>query len=123
MIKKISLTLVFLCLIIAIPLAILGYKKVEIGSSGLALIKMTSQQLQDYSIEIPNIPMIPKFDVGNGWLVVLNFLIDVVNGLSSLINFIIYLLNIVIQLLEFIVLIIRNLIVFRDNLASNAISV
>lgn len=115
--------MIFLSLVIAIPLAVLGFKRVELGTAGMSLIKTTSIELNNFKIEIPSIPMIPQFKTPNGFELVLNFLIAVVNGLSTLVNFIITLLNIIIQLLEFIFLIIKNLIQFKDSVTPYSSSV
>lgn len=116
MIKKIVFSLLFVCLCIAIPLAIAGYTKVELGKSGLALLNITARDLENFKIEIPDIPAIPKFNVDNGAVLVLNFLIDIVNGLSTLINFIVDILNIVIQFIQYVVILIKNIITFKDSL-------
>lgn len=116
MIKKISLSFIFVCLLIAIPLALLGYKKVELGSPFLALMANTTRQLEGYKVTIPDIPMIPAFEEPEGIMVVVQFLLKVVNGISTLLNVIIMLLNSLIQLLEFIFLLLKNLISFKDSI-------
>lgn len=117
MIRKISIILIFACLLIAIPLALMGYEKVELGGPFLAFMRTTSDDLNNYKITIPDIPKIPAFEEPKGLQVVLNFLVRVVNGLSTLLNVIIMVLNELIQLLEFFFLMIRNLITFKDTIA------
>lgn len=122
MIKKISISLIFLCLLIAIPLALMGYKKVELGTPGLALLRVSAIQLEQYKVEIPDIPQIPLFNAGGGWLVVLDFLIKVVNGLTTFINFLVDIFNYIIKIIEYIVIIIKNLITFKDSVQPLIIS-
>lgn len=116
MLKKISISLIFVCLLIAIPLALLGYEKVELGTPFMALMSNTSRQLESYKVSIPDIPMIPAFEEPQGILVVVQFLLKVVNGISTLLNVIIMVLNSLIQLLEFIFLLLKNLITFKDSI-------
>lgn len=115
MIKKIAFALIFVCLLIAIPLGIAGYERVELGAGGLALLQTTARDLENFKIEIPNIPQIPLFESPKGIELVLNFLSKVVNGLSYVINFVILVLNYVIQLIEYAVILIKNLITFKNN--------
>lgn len=116
MIRKMTLSIIFVCLCIAIPLAMLGYKKVELGTPFLALMSTTTRDLNNYKVQIPDIPRIPLFENPEGILIVIQFLIKVVNGLTALINVIILVVNYVIQILEFLVLLVRNLIQFKDSL-------
>lgn len=116
MIKRIVACLLFFCLIIAIPLAIAGVERVELGGAFMALLRNTSKELNTYKIEIPNIPSIPRLNSATGFMVVIDLLISFINGLVNLLNFVVMILNYVIQVLEFFCLLIKNLFTFRDNL-------
>lgn len=116
MIKRIGAFLILGCLLIAIPLAILGYEKVELGGPFLAVMNQTSKDLQNFKIAIPDIPKIPLFESPQGFELVLNFLIKVTNGISGVLNFLIMLINTIIQLLEFIFLMVKNGIAFKNSL-------
>lgn len=118
MIKNVVIALFFFDLIIASMLIAFGISKVELGAPFMAFMRQCNSELLEFKLEIPNIPKIPNFDVGSGWLLILDFFINVVNGLSSLINVIINILNIVIQLMQFLYIIIKNLFVFRDSLVN-----
>lgn len=115
MIKKISLSLILICLFVAIPLALLGYDKVQIGPSGLAFLRAVDQTFKDNYYEIPDIPKIPNFEVGTVWFTVLNFLINVVNGLSTLINVIVDIFNVLVHIVEYLVFIVYHAITFKDS--------
>lgn len=117
MIRKIIYAGIFLCLLIAIPLSLMGIEKVEPGMPFLAFLKNCNRELNDFKIEIPNIPAIPLLDTeGNPFLNFVNGVINFLNGVSNLINFIITLLNVVIQVIQFIFIVVKNLIIFKDTL-------
>lgn len=116
MIKRIIAYLIFGCLIVALPLSIAGITRVQLGGPFLAVLKLTNQQLNDFTIAIPSIPQIPKMDKLNGFFQVVNLLITFFNGLINLINFIITIVNYIIKLIEFLVILVKNLIFFRDSL-------
>lgn len=122
MIKNVVVALFFFDLIIAGMLITFGVSKVELGAPFMAFMKQCNDDLLAFKVEIPNIPQIPKFESGNGWLLVLDFLINIVNGLSNLVNVIINILNVLIQLFEFSIIIIKNLFTLRDTLGSQVSS-
>lgn len=123
MIKKIIFSALFLCMCIAIPLAILGIKKVELGTPFLAFMKACSKDLHDYKIAIPNIPNIPTSDALKGAWEIIGLLIKFFNFIINICNIAISVMNVVIQLLEFIVLMVKNLITLKDTLAQYQIPV
>lgn len=102
MVKKICLTLILLSLFIAIPLAIMGVKKIDLGTGFLWFMQKVDTDLAAWQVKIPNIPIIPKFEDASGWLVVLNFLISVWQGITVVLNIIITIFNYIIQLIQFI---------------------
>lgn len=121
MIKKIIFSGIVLCLFIAVPLALLGYTKVELGQPFLGLMKAVSRDLNNFKIAIPEIPHIPTFEEesASGGLEVLfnilNVIINFFNMIITLINAVVGIFNVVLQLLECIVLVIKNLITFKDS--------
>lgn len=125
MFKKIVLSLVLVCLFIAIPLALMGYKKVELGEPFLAFMQNVSKELNDFKIAIPDIPSIPHFEgaTDGGFLEVmsniLNALINFVNVIITVLNALSTIINIIIQLLQTIFIVIKQLIGFKDNVAAN----
>lgn len=126
MVKKIIYSCIFVCLLIAIPLALIGYKQVELGTPFLALMRAVNNDLADFSIAIPDIPKIPVIESetggGNDILSVLinlaNGLINFVNVIIMIINVLVGVVNVVIQLLQVIVLILKHLINFKDVIAN-----
>lgn len=122
MIKRIIASIILICLFIAIPLALMGYKKVELGAPFLALMNNVSKDLAEFKIEIPSIPMIPKYELqeASGGLEVLinilNALINFVNMLITIVNALVTCINVVIQLLQVIFLVIKNLVTFKDSI-------
>lgn len=112
MIKKIILSLFLGCLFIAIPLSLAGIHRVSLSDGVISFLQNCSRELNDFKVEIPQIPKIPTINVG-----FLDVLINFINGFVILINFVITLVNIIIQLLEFLFIIIKNLITLKDYLA------
>ena len=102
MIKKIALSLILVCLFIAIPLAVIGIKKVELGSAFLGFMRQVSATYDKWDIAIPTIPTIDKVSENNNWFLLLNAFIDVVNVFSRIVNILILILNIAIQLFQFV---------------------
>lgn len=124
MIKKIIFGGILLCLFIAVPLALLGYEHVTLGPSFIALMRSCNNDLNGFTIAIPNIPTIPKIptEEGAGDQGILEVLINLANALITFVNVIITIINvavqvinIVIQLIEFIVVLIKNLVTFKDS--------
>lgn len=121
MLKKIALSGIFFCLFIASWLAAFNIDKVSIGGPFLALLKQTNTDLNNFKIAIPDIPLIPKASSFNGFLVVLNALIDFFNIIVNIINIVVDVVNVVIQLIEFICLLIKNIVVFATTMKNQAI--
>lgn len=91
-----------LCLFIAIPLAIFGIKKIELGGAFLKFVEMVDKDFEVWKLDIPNLP---KFDLAkqeNGWTLLLNFVIHVYNFFVTIVNGGITLMNIIIQVIQFI---------------------
>lgn len=118
MINKIIFSTFAICLFIAIPLAVMGYTKVELGEPFLALIQQVNKDLADFKIEIPDIPSIPLFENADGFLAVINVLIKFVNIIIWLLNALADLINVVLQLIQTIVLFVKALINFKDSIAN-----
>lgn len=119
MIKKITVSIILVCLLIALPLALLGFKKVEIGPAFLGFMNNTVRDLDGWKFEIPTIPNIPRLDKPSGWLIVLDWLIWLCNALFNVMNLAITVMNVVLYALQFIVAIIKNLITLKDTLQTN----
>lgn len=93
----------------------LGYSRVELGSSFMAMLKATSLELSNFKIEIPSIPTIPKMsNVGFLWDI-LRVLVTFVNGLVYVINIVVTIINYVIQVIQFLVILVKNLVTFKNN--------
>lgn len=118
MIKRIIGAGILLCLFIAIPLSIAGITHVEIGSAFMGFLKSCNRDLENFKIEIPQIPQIPRFENPSGFFVVVDILVSFINGISQFINFGIMISNYFIQLLEFITIILINLVSMRNILWS-----
>lgn len=121
MIKRIIACGFLLCLFVAIPLALMGIEKVELGSPFLAFLKNCNRELNDFKIEIPNVPHIPNLDVQNDFLAFVNVVINFINGLVNVINFVVMFFNVIISVLQFLFILIKNLITFKDMLLTNPI--
>lgn len=131
MIKKVIFAGIFLCLCIAVPLAIMGYDHVTLGPSFMAFMRNVSNELESHKIAIPNIPEIPRFEpqVAEGDDILtflanlLNGIIFIVNLLVKLVNIISMVINVIIQLVQMIVIIIKNLVTFKNSLNSTPLPV
>ena len=88
MIKKILFSLIFLCLCIAVPLALIGFKHVDLGSGFIGFMSNCSHELESFKIGIPDIPQIPKIDVlvDNGGLEVLFNILNAIIGFFNINN-------------------------------------
>lgn len=118
MIKKICIALIAVSLFIAIPLALVGIKKIELGPAFMSFMNRVSADLEVWKVQIPNIPNIPKYSDATGFLVVLNALIKLVNTLTSLINILSTILNVVIEVLQFMCTLLWDLRYLIDNMKS-----
>ena len=122
MIKKISISLIFVCLIIAVFLMVAGVRSVELGVPFYTFMKSITREVDNSPIQIPDIPPIPHTDIStDGWNNVLNVLIDFVNFLTTILNFVIAILNFVIRVLTFLFLIIKNFRSFIEVLKDSAV--
>ena len=115
--------MILICLFIAIPLSIMGIKKVELGEPFLALMRASTRDVEQYKVAIPSIPFIPVFENASGFQLILNAFIRFLNIFVWLLNAISSVTNVVIQFLQFIFFMIRNLINFKDTLANYAVPV
>lgn len=122
MIKKIVFSLIFLCMLIAIPLALLGIRHVSVGGAFLSFLRGCSMELNQYKVAIPNIPNVPTPQETGGWWDVLGVLVSIANGVIGICNFAINFMNTIVQLLQFVFIIIRRLITLKDTLAANPTS-
>ena len=118
MVNKIIFSTFTICLFIAIPLAIMGYEKVELGEPFMAMISQVNNELNNFKIEIPDIPTIPIFENASGFLAVLNVLIKFVNMIIWILNAFCDLINVILQLIQTIVLFVKALVTFKDNIAN-----
>lgn len=107
---------------IAVPLYIMGYRHVELGSPFLSFLRNCNDQLNEFKIAIPEIPDVPKPPSNEGWFLVLNVLIDAVNFIVAICNIAISIMNAIIQFLQFIFIMIKSLINFKDDLAATGTS-
>ena len=114
MIKKIALSLILVCLFIAIPLAVVGVKKVDLGPAFIGFMRQVSATYDKWDIAIPTIPTIDKVSENNNWFLLLNAFIDVVNICSRIVNILILILNVIIQLFQFICSLLWELIHLID---------
>lgn len=123
MIRKIILGLFLLCLFIAIPLATVGIRHVELGPAFIGFMNQTSKDLQAWKLTIPDIPNIPDIDFKtppNGFVEVLTGifqgLMSFINIIITIINVFIGMLNMVIQFTQYVFTLLKNLIAFTDTL-------
>lgn len=123
MLKRIVAISTLVCLFIAIPLAIMGIKRVDLGQPFLALMKAVNSDLQNYRIEIPNIPLIPLGSQSGGGWEVLKVVVNFFNFFIQIINIFIQVFNVIIQLFQCIFLVVRHLITFKDTLANYQVPV
>lgn len=118
MLRRIVVSIIFISLLIAIPLSLMGYKQVELGTPFLALMKSVSRDLEEFKIAIPDIPNIPAFESGqSGWFDALNVLISIGNAFIGIINILSMITNVVISVIQVVVLVVKNLINFKDVIA------
>lgn len=103
---------------IAVPLYIMGYTHVELGTPFLSFLHNCNDQLNQFKIAIPEIPDVPKPPSHEGWALILNVLIDAVNFIVAICNIAISIMNAIIQFLQFIFIMIKSLISFKDDLAA-----
>lgn len=120
MIKRICFSLIFVCCLVAIPLALLGIKHVNIGGPFLAFLHNCNNELNDFKIAIPNIPEIPKPGATGGWWDVLQVLVTIGNVFISICNYAINFMNAIVSVLQFIFIVLKNLLTLKDTLGSTA---
>ena len=137
MINKILVSFFFTELLIALGIALywnsygIAYHQVSIGPSFLSFMNTCSYELNQFKLEIPSIPDIPKIDSlqmedTNWWNAVLNFFVAFANGFFTflngvvlILNFLIVVINTIIQLLQFVFILVKNLITMKDVLATS----
>lgn len=102
MIKKIICSGILLCLFIAIPLAVLGVKKVEAGTAFNAFLMNLNSHYLAWKIEIPKIPNIELLENAEWYTLVVNFLINTWNIVKDIFNIFITLINVIIAIIQFI---------------------
>lgn len=122
MIKKIIFTLIFVCMLIAIPLALMGIRYVNVGGPFLSFLRGASNELNQYKVGIPEIPSVPLPQESGGWWDVLGVLVSIANGFIGICNFAIMFMNTIVQLLQFVFILIRRLITLKDTLAATSSS-
>jgi len=115
MIKKIAGSIMFFSLIIAIPLAVMGITRVELGLPFQAFIRQVAIDSQSFGIKIPDIP---KIEIDENTASILRSIISIVNNIVSFLNFIVVFLNAIISILLFLFTLIRNTIYLISNLAT-----
>lgn len=116
MIKKIIFSIIFVCLLIAIPLALLGIKRVELGTPFLSFMQNCSYELNDFKIAIPEIPHVPSPYESGAWYDFLRALVSMVNFIVNICNVAITFMNSIMQFFQFLFIVLKNLIKFRENL-------
>lgn len=102
MIKKIICAGILLCLFIAIPLAIVGIKKVEPGITFNAFLVSLNKHYEAWKLDIPYISQIDLIKNASGWTLILNFLINVWNIITRILNILITIINVLINIIQFI---------------------
>lgn len=122
MIKKICFSLIFVCLLVSIPLALMGIKYVSIGGPFLAFLRGTNMELQQYKFEIPTIPNVPDPAQTGGWWDALGVLVAIANAFISICNFAIGFMNTLIAMVQFVFILLRRLMSFSESLSDNAVS-
>ena len=122
MIKRIIFSLFFVCLIIALPLGILGVKRVEIGLPFLTFLRETEQDCALINIQIPTVSELPTPPVFEWYDVVLNLLKMVCNFFIDIYNFLVNILNALISAIKFLIILIRNLFRLKDILYTQYIN-
>lgn len=115
MIKKIACVCIFISLLIALPLGLMGYKYVTLGPQFTAFMKATVRDLENWKFEIPNIPTLEPQQNAEGWELVLNILKYLANFFIGIYNFAITIMNIVIYIIQFFIAIIKHLIELVKN--------
>lgn len=115
MIKKICASLILISLFIALPLAAMGIKRVDLGPAFLSFMNRVSTDLEGWKVDIPSIPMLEPMTEGNNMDAV-NFFVSFANFIFTILNVVILLLNVVIQLVQFICTLIWDLRLLIENL-------
>lgn len=116
MIKRIAVCCIFVCLLIALPLALMGIKKVELSGPFMAFMKDTLRDLEKWKFEIPNIPQFQMQENSNFWEDLLNGLKVIGNLFIGIYNLAINIMNVVIYIIQFFVAIVKHLISLVGNL-------
>lgn len=130
MARKIITFLLLPMLILAFFLAFAGVKKIEFGNSYYTFIKNVSDSYDSWSLTIPDIPKISKFELLDTDLsfwerlfemfkMVANFFITLINIIISVVNFLAGVVNVIINVLQFIFTLLYQCKDFIGDLSSN----
>ncbi|MBO4667848.1 MAG: hypothetical protein J5666_06990 [Bacilli bacterium] len=122
MIKKICFSLIFVCMLIALPLALMGIHHVSVSGPFLAFLKGTNLELEQFRFEIPSIPNVPTPGETGGWWDVLGVLVSIANMFIGVCNLAISFMNVIIAIVQFVVIFVRRLIMFKDTLVGSETS-
>ena len=122
MIKRMIFGLFLFCMMIAIPLAAMGIRHVEIGPSTIAFLNQTSIDLSHWQLKIPSIPQVTlypfSFSGGNFDILKLlyNLFFGFINFISTIINVFIGMVNFVMMFTQYLMTLVKNLIAYSDTL-------
>lgn len=123
MIYKISCSMIFICLIIAVLLALVGIHQVNIGQPFYTFFNEISILVSQNKVEIPDIPKLePISNRGEWWVTLINGLYNFFNVFIVLINGLITIINVVITLFEFFYFFISRFRVFIEVLKQSAVA-
>lgn len=118
MINRIIFSLFFICLIIAIFLLGFGITHVDIGTDFYAFMAGVSVRMNDFKIDIPNIPQIDAGSVQSGGI---NALVNIGNFFINFLNVIITIINLVNKVTEFFIIIIVQFVEMLINVKDSYI--
>ena len=121
--RIIGVSMLFFCLI-ALGLSISGIDHVDVGVPFMAFMSQCSRDLESFKVEIPNIPLIPRWELPQDDTTdlltmlasIVNFFVFFGNMVVTNLNIFVGLINVVIQLIQFLFIVLRNIIHFKDTL-------
>lgn len=129
MVNKIICSFFFIELIVALLIGVywsandIPIHQVTLSTEFLAFMKNCSNELNQFKLEIPQIPSIEYFNTDdNTWYLILNAFIGFVNGISGIINFLVMIINYLLELISFIFIMVKNLFALIDNVQSQPVS-
>ena len=114
MIKRIIFSMILICCLLAIPLALLGFKHVDIAYPMQAFFRDVNAELNGYNIGIPGIPEIPQ-PGSHAWEII-SAVVTFLNFFVKTFNFFITFINVVIKVISFIVIMVKNFYWFVKNM-------